>query len=182
MNARIRDKQAAYLEAMGREATAEDPRGANIVELRPAGTADSDEVIITLPKGRGVITVRGKTTRRILADLCVALGREPRQLIATPTKQGGFDSAWIKATDGADVGAKLAFVTGLTPTVINITWRRPIDRLEQVKGRFYPLGSSHAAEARVLAAEPATIADAEQADLAADETPFEPHLAGDDDQ
>jgi hypothetical protein len=180
MNARVRDKQAAYLAAMGREPEAQDPRGANVVELRPAGTADSDEVTITYPKGAGVTFVRGKTTRRILADLCVALGREPRQLIATPTKQGGFDSAWIKATDGVDVGAKLAFVTGLTPTQINIVWGRPIERLEQVKGRFYPLGSSHAAEARVVAAEPATSADAELGEEPAGQPLSETDLAGDD--
>lgn len=193
MNARLRDKHAAYLAAMGREPEAEDPRGPNVVELRPPGTADSDEVTITYAKGAGVTIVRGKTTRAILTDLAAALGREPRQLIATPTKQGGFDSAWIKATDGPDVGAKLAFVTGLTPTQINIVWGRPIDRVEQVPGtqknfsRFLPMGSSQARDAKSAAASAAGEAPAvadepepePEPEAIDDETPIE---TGDDDQ
>ncbi len=155
MNARIREKQAAYLAAMGREPQAQDPRGGNVVDLRPCGVDEADEVTVTFDQPRRGYRVRGKTTRLILSDLLRALGRPAHELVATPTKQGGFDSAWIKVAVGPDAGKRLAFVTGLDATVINIVWGRPIDRLEQVMGRFYPLGSSHATEAKAKAkAEP----------------------------
>lgn len=194
MNARLRDKQAAYLAAMGREA-AEDPRGPTVVELRPPGTTDDDEVTIVYANG-GEVQVRGKTTRQIVQAICRDLARTPAQVIATATKQGDFYSAWIKTNDGPAMGTeggqRLAFVTGLTPTIINIVLGHPIDRMEQVMGRFYSLGSNQAQAARAEAAAkakakhgggetPAAEPEAvEVLDPAEDETFPEPELAGDD--
>lgn len=187
MSARLRDKQAAYLAAMGREAP-EDPRGPTVVELRPPGVDDLDEVMIAYnDTHKTTVHVRGKTTRRIVMDLCRDLGRPPAQVIATATKQGDFHSAWIKTNDGPDDaaqgGQRLAFVTGLTPTVINIVLGHRIDRVEQVMGRFYSLGSMQLAQAKAaLTGGEAPVEAIEGDDLVdADDLP-EPDLSGDDDQ
>lgn len=207
MNTRIRDKQAAYLAAMGREpAPAEDPRGANVVDIRPPGAAESDEVRVTYDNPRRVVIVRAKTTRAIVGDICRALGLPAAQLIATPTKQGDFHSAWIKLNDGGDdagdgaaprvaaPGQRLAFVTGLTPTVINIVLGHPIPRVEPIPGqnrnfvRFVPIGGDLAQAARAQAATIVSGGDAQptpadQADApvqAEPETFPEPDLSGDD--
>lgn len=190
MNARIRDKQAAYLAAMGRE-PAEDPRGPNVVELRPPGSTDADEVTVTFDNPRRTRWIRGKVTRQIIAEICRELGRTPAQVVATPTKQStDADSAWIKANDGPDAtiegGQRLAFVTGLTPTVINIVLGHPIERIEQVKGRFYPLGSSqakaaHAAVRAAAGGAPAAEPTPDETDDQVDDLALpEPDLSGDD--
>lgn len=188
MNARIRDKQAAYLAAMGREPEA-DPRGANVVELSPAGVAESDEVAVTYDKPRRVVRVRGKTTRVIVADICRELGRAPAQLVATPTQQGDFFSAWIKANDGpqdgcvAEPGQRLAFVAGISPTQINIVLGHPIPRVEPIPGeqrnfvRFVPIGSGQAQAAR---AEAAGQVAAQASDAPAADPIPEPETSGDD--
>lgn len=191
MNARLKDKQAAYLKAMGREPEA-DPRGPTIVELRPPGVDEADEVSITFNQPRRVVYVRGKTTRRIVADICRDLGRTPAQVIATATSQGGHYSAWIKDNDGPDLGVdgghRLAFVTGLTPTIINIVLGHPIERVEQVPGaqknfsRFLPMGSSQAKAAKDAAVIAAGGTLATPSDVEADpaDTSPEPDLSGDD--
>ena len=194
MNARLQEKQAAYLKAMGREPQA-DPRGPTVVELRPPGADDADEVTVTYDNPRRERRIRAKTTRRIIAEICQDLGRTPAQLIATATKQGDHYSAWIKANDGPEAlvagGLRLAFVTGLTPTVINIVLGHPIARVEQVPGthknfsRFLPMGSSQARDAKnaavIAAGGTPAIADDPETEFEAidDETPIE---TGDDDQ
>lgn len=181
MNARIREKQAAYLAAMGRTPP-EDERGPNVVDLPAPVYTEADEVVITYDKPRRVTRVRGKTTRRIVADICRELGRAPAQVIATATKQGDFYSAWIKANDGPDVGdaggVRLAFVTGLTPTVINIVLGHPVQRVEPIPGeqrnfvRFVPIGSNQAMAAR-LGANGEMSASAETPAATDDEAPDE---------
>lgn len=201
MNAKVRDKQVAYLAAMGR--TVEPERATpTSVAIRPAGTSETDEVTVTYDAPRRTWRVRGKTTRAIIAEVCRELKRAPAQLIATPTKQGDFHSAWIKANDGPDAqaeggGHRLAFVTGLTPTVINIVLGHRIPRVEPVPGeqrnfvRFVPIGSDQAKAARAEARKAAGVADQavdaapdEASEAEADELPTaetfpEPELSGD---
>jgi hypothetical protein len=192
MNARIREKQAAYLAAMGR-APAEDPRGPTIVELRPPGSSDADEVTVTFDNPRRMWRIRAKVTKQIVKDICRELGRTSAQLIATPTKQSqDFDTAWIKANDGPDAtvegGVRLAFVTGLSPTVINIVLGHPIPRVEQVPGthknfsRFLPMGSSQAKAAKDAAVIAAGGTPTEAIEPEADpaDTSPEPDISGDD--
>jgi hypothetical protein len=188
MNARIREKQAAYLAAMGREPEAQDPRGVNVVELRAPGTDESDEVTVTYDNPLRVVHVRAKTTRRIIADICRELGRAPAQVIATPTKQGDFHSAWIKANDGPDAaeagGQRLAFVTGITPTVINIVLGHRIDRFELVPGQQRYFGVLRSLDASRLSptgrAQAEVEASTPEAQSAEPEPLSEPEQSGDD--